>query len=190
MAAPYSSWFRAIPGCSHSAGTARKAANRALVCRYRECLYDPPRGVIYDDGRLPRRNMTMLGWGADILVLLAILVATYLLLVGLNRFWPVAVRSSHNELIGWQLGTLGTIYAVIMGFMLFTVWSNFSAAGLNVEMEANAARNLFRIAEGLPQAERSQVEELTRGYIRSVIEHDWPEMQQGQVPETSHKVNE
>src|SRR5579862_7776158 len=121
----------------------------------------------------------MLGWLADIFVLLAVLGVTFLLLVALNRFWPVTGRSMHNELIGWQLGTLGTVYAVIMGFMLFTVWSNFTTAGLNAEMEANAARNLFRIAAGLPQAERSQVQELTRQYVHSVIEHDWPEMQQG-----------
>jgi hypothetical protein len=37
--------------------------------------------------------------------------------LGLNRIWPVAHRTSHNELIGWQLGILGTLYAVIMGFM-------------------------------------------------------------------------
>jgi Protein of unknown function (DUF4239) len=134
--------------------------------------------------------MTMLGWGADILVLLAILIATFLLLVSLNRFWPVAQRSTHNELIGWQLGTLGTIYAVIMGFMLFTVWSNFSAAGLNVELEANAARDLFRIAEGMPQPQREQIEQLTRQYVRAVIEHDWPQMEHGEMPEISHRINE
>jgi hypothetical protein len=132
----------------------------------------------------------MLNWWGDILVLLAVLAATFLLLLALNRFWPVAHRSSHNELIGWQLGTLGTIYAVIMGFMLFTVWSDFSAAGLNVEMEANAARNLFRIAEGLPQPQRGQVEQLTRQYVRAVIEHDWPEMDRGEVPEASHVINQ
>jgi hypothetical protein len=125
----------------------------------------------------------MLGWRADILVLLAILIATFLLLGSMNRFWPVAQRSTHNELIGWQLGTLGTIYAVITGFMLFTVWSNFSAAGLNVEMEANAARNLFRIAEGMPQPQREQIEHLTRQYVRAVIEHDWPEMEHAVMPE-------
>ena len=132
----------------------------------------------------------MLGWRADMLVLLAILSATFLLLVSLNRFWPVAQRTMNNELIGWQLGTLGTIYAVIMGFMLFTVWSNFSAAGLNVEMEANAARNLFRIAEGMPQPQREQIEHLTRQYVRAVIEHDWAEMEHAEVPEISHRINQ
>jgi Protein of unknown function (DUF4239) len=134
--------------------------------------------------------MTMLGWRADILVLLVILTATFLLLLALNRFWPVARRSMHNELIGWQLGTLGTIYAVILGFMLFTVWSNFSAAGLNVEMEANAARNLFRIAEGMPQPQREQIERLTRQYVKAVIEDDWPQMEHGEVPEISHGINQ
>jgi Protein of unknown function (DUF4239) len=132
----------------------------------------------------------MLSWWGDILVLMAVLSATFGLLLTLNHFWPTAHRSSHNELIGWQLGTLGTVYAVIMGFMLFTVWSDFSTAGLNVEMEASAARNLFRIAEGLPQPQRAQVEQLTRQYVHAVIEQDWPEMDRGQVPEASHIVNQ
>lgn len=132
----------------------------------------------------------MLGWWADILILLAVLGTTFLLLVMLNRFWPVAQRSSHNELIGWQLGTLGTIYAVIMGFMLVTVWNSFSAAALNVELEANAARNLFRLAAGMPQPQHDQIERLTRQYVRAVIEHDWPEMARGDVPVTSHAINQ
>src|SRR5512140_3124652 len=131
-------------------------------------------------------ELHMLGWRADILILFSVLTSTYLLLLALNRFWPVAQRSTHNELIGWQLGTLGTTYAVIMGFMLFTVWSNFSAAELNVEMEANAARNVFRLAEGLPQPQRSQLEHQIRHYIQAVIEHDWHEMAGGRTPEISH----
>jgi hypothetical protein len=132
----------------------------------------------------------MLGWRADILILLAVLISTFLLLLALNHFWPVAHRSAHNELIGWQLGTLGTTYAVILGFMLFTVWTNFSTAELNVELEASAARNIFRLAEGLPQPQRSLLELETRRYIRAVIEHDWPQMARGQPPETSHRINE
>jgi hypothetical protein len=126
----------------------------------------------------------------DLLILVAVLIATFLLLLGFNRFWPIAHRSAQNELIGWQLSTLGTIYAVIMGFMLFTVWSNFSAAGLNVEMEASAARDLFRLAEAIPQPQRGQIEQQTRQYVRAVIEHDWPDMARGQTPETSYRVNQ
>jgi hypothetical protein len=47
----------------------------------------------------------MLSWWSDILVLLAVLSATFLLLLTLNRFWPTAHRSTHNELIG--AGVLG-----------------------------------------------------------------------------------
>jgi hypothetical protein len=134
--------------------------------------------------------MTMLGWRADILILLAVLTVTFLLLVAFNRFWPSVRRSAHNELIGWQLTTLGTIYAVIMGFMLFTVWNDFSAAALTVESEASAARNLFRLAAGIPQPQRSEIERQTQLYVRAVIEHDWPDMELGRVPETSHRINQ
>lgn len=132
----------------------------------------------------------MLSWLDDLLILVAVLIATFLLLLAFNRFWPVAHRSAQNALIGWQLSTLGTIYAVIMGFMLFTVWSNFSAAGLNVEMEASAARDLFCLAGGIPQPQREQIEQQTRQYVRAVIEHDWQDMSRGRTPETSYRVNQ
>jgi hypothetical protein len=35
----------------------------------------------------------------------------------LNRIWPWEKRRPYNELIGGQLGVLGTTYAVILGFM-------------------------------------------------------------------------
>ena len=32
-------------------------------------------------------------------------------------------RRTYNDIIGWQVSVLGTTYAVILGFMLYTVWS-------------------------------------------------------------------
>ncbi len=43
----------------------------------------------------------------------------------LNRMWPCEKRPNQNDLIGWQLSILGTTYAVILGFMLYAVWSEF-----------------------------------------------------------------
>src|ERR1035438_8723496 len=86
------------------------------------------------------------------------MLASLLLLVGLNRIWPVHTRYSENDLIGWQLSVLGTTYAVVLGFMLYTSWTNFGAAQLNADLEANALRNIFRLAEGLPSQQRAQLE--------------------------------
>ena len=97
----------------------------------------------------------MLSFFQDIFILVLTTTGSLLLVAALNRFWPQEKRRVHNNLIGWQLGILGTTYAVILGFMLYTVWTDFGAANLNVDLEANALRNLYRLAEGLPQQQRT-----------------------------------
>jgi hypothetical protein len=132
----------------------------------------------------------MLSFLQDIFILVLTTTGSLLLVAALNRFWPQEKRRVHNNLIGWQLGILGTTYAVILGFMLYTVWTDFGAANLNVDLEANALRNLYRLAEGLPQQQRTQLESQTRNYARAVIERDWPDMANGRVPEESHAINQ
>jgi hypothetical protein len=131
----------------------------------------------------------MLSLTQNILIVVLTMGASLMFMVGLNRLWPVANRHTQNDLVGWQLSVLGTTYAVTLGFMLYTGWTNFSAATLNAEMEANALRNIYRLAEGLPQ-QRAQIQALTRAYVDAVIEHDWPDMARGQLPEESHDINE
>ena len=126
----------------------------------------------------------------NVLVLVLVMFASLLLLVGLNRIWPVSKRHAENDLIGWQLSVLGTTYAVVLGFMLYTSWTNFDAAQLNVDLEANALRNIFRLAEGLPSQQRAQIEMHARAYADAVIDQDWPEMALGQIPEGTHEINE
>src|ERR1700689_4026640 len=57
---------------------------------------------------------------ANIYILIAALALSMAFMVGLNRIWPVSRRYTSNDQIGWQLSVLGTTYAVILGFMLYT----------------------------------------------------------------------
>ena len=132
----------------------------------------------------------MLTLTQNILILVLFMLASLLVLVGLNRIWPVHTRYSKNDLIGWQLSVLGTTYAVVLGFMLYTSWTNFTAAQLNADLEANALRNIFRLAEGLPSQQRAQLELRVRAYADAVIDQDWPEMARGRIPEGTHEINE
>jgi hypothetical protein len=136
------------------------------------------------------RETTVLTLTQNVLILIFSMSASLLFMVGLNRMWPVAQRHTQNDLIGWQLSVLGTTYAVILGFMLYTSWTDFGVAELNVNLEANALRNIFRLAEGLPPEQRSQLERQTRAYADAVVNSDWPAMARGELPEESHEINE
>src|ERR1700728_1094767 len=131
----------------------------------------------------------MLSLTGNILIVILTMGASLLFMVGLNRIWPVTKRHSQNDLVGWQLSVLGTTYAVTLGFMLYTEWGDFKSAELNVELEANSLRNIYRLAQGMPH-ERAEIEKLTMDYATDAIERDWPEMARAQTPDESHAVNE
>jgi hypothetical protein len=107
----------------------------------------------------------------------------------LQKIWPKELRRQHNDLIGWQLSILGTTYAVIIGFMLYAVWTNFELADVNAETEANNLVNLYKLADGMPADQRVKVQTLSRAYVEAVLNHDWPNMDEGnQDFADSHKV--
>ena len=132
----------------------------------------------------------MLTLTQNVLILIFTMTGSMLFMAALNRIWPREKRQVHNDLIGWQLNIIGTTYAVILGFMLYTVWTDFVAANLNVDLEASALRNVYRLAEGLPEQQRVQLQLQARSYADAVINRDWPEMARDQTPEESHDINQ
>jgi hypothetical protein len=131
----------------------------------------------------------MLNLFQDILIVAGTVIASLLFMVGLNLVWPWEGRRSHNDLIGWQLSVLGTTYAVILGFMLYTVWTNFGAADLNTDLEANALVNVYSLAEGLSEPQRSKMQELSRAYADAALQQDWPQMLAAHVPDNTLLIN-
>lgn len=132
----------------------------------------------------------MLSFSQNIIILVLVTSVSMLFMVMLNRAWPGKNRRVHNDLIAWQLNILGTTYAVILGFMLYTVWTAFGAANLNVNLEANALRNIYRLAAGLPQPQQAKLIAESRAYADAVIEGDWPAMSDSRIPEQSHQINQ
>jgi hypothetical protein len=127
------------------------------------------------------------GFESAVLVVLSILVALGFLWV-LQRFWPCSQRRDHNDIIGWQVSVLGTTYAVIIGFMLYAVWSTLQSAEINADAEANCLVNAFRLADGLPAPQRIEVHRLAREYANAVINDEWPAMLRGQLNPSGHGV--
>lgn len=118
----------------------------------------------------------------NVLAVIAAVGLSLLFMLALNRAWPSENRRRFNDLVGWQLSILGTIYAVILGFMLYTVWSTYGEADSNVDHEANAVVALFHLAEDFPEPQRSQLQEQARSYAEAAIHQEWPEMANNQEP--------
>jgi Protein of unknown function (DUF4239) len=118
----------------------------------------------------------MLSYLQSVWVILAGLLGSVLSIWIINRFWGATARKPYNEIMGWQFGVLGTTYAVILGFMLSSVWSSYMVASEDVTEEATATLGVFRSAENLPKPYSDELRNIAIRYADVVINKEWPAM--------------
>ncbi|MFA7340074.1 MAG: DUF4239 domain-containing protein [Candidatus Obscuribacterales bacterium] len=68
---------------------------------------------------------------------------------------------------------VGMLFAVLLGFMVADAMQRFSLARQTVEQEASSLGNIYRMADGLPDANRKRVQGLCVDYAEEVIKA-WP----------------
>jgi Protein of unknown function (DUF4239) len=119
----------------------------------------------------------MLDYAQSAFLVVMAMVMSIVVVAILNRVWPIPNRKLVNDVTGWQLGILGTTYGVILGFMLFTVWTDFRVAEINTNMEASSLVTVSRIGDGLPSPARESIHDLGIKYADATINKDWPMMQ-------------
>ena len=132
----------------------------------------------------------MLNTPESMVIVLCVVAASLVLLWLIRRLWPTEQRLRHNDIIGWQVSVIGTTYAVIIGFMLYAVWTTFELASTNAEAEANNLVDVVRSARGLPAAQRQHIQDLAREYVRVILDEEWPAMNQLSVSPASHRLIE
>ena len=99
-----------------------------------------------------------------------------------ERFVPADSRRPHNDVAGFIYAALGVIYAVLLALVVIAVWEEYRAARETVEQEANAAADIFWLADRLPEPRGTHLQELLRSYAQEVVHREWPLMEQGQAP--------
>src|SRR5215211_7244931 len=103
-------------------------------------------------------------------------------LILVERFVPATSRQPHNDVAGFIYAALGVIYAVLLALVVIAVWEEYEAARVTVEQEANAAADIFWLANRLPEPRGTHIQELVRSYAEEVVYREWPLMEQGEAP--------
>jgi Protein of unknown function (DUF4239) len=103
-------------------------------------------------------------------------------LILVERLVPATSRQPHNDVAGFIYAALGVVYAVLLALVLIAVWEEYELASETVEREANAAADIFWLADRLPEPRGTHVQELVRSYAEEVVHREWPLMEQGQAP--------
>ncbi len=97
-------------------------------------------------------------------------------LAAARELLPRVVLEQSSGAVGDYLQTLGTVYAVLLAFVVFVVWSQFNDARGQVEREATELLDLYRCARGLPARSREQVQGRVADYVDGVLGREWEAM--------------
>jgi len=101
---------------------------------------------------------------------------------------PAGILANNNDIAGNYLQTLGTIYAVLLAFVVFVVWSQYNEACKMVEYEADEFWDVLRFVRTLPPPERTRLLVAARDFVREQVENEWPLMARGKACPTAAKL--
>jgi Protein of unknown function (DUF4239) len=90
------------------------------------------------------------------------------------------LREEHNAVAGFIYSVLGVAYAVVLGFVLISVWARYEAASQRADQEAAGLVAVYFHANTLADSDRRQIQQLAKSYAQVVIDEEWPMMQDGQ----------
>jgi hypothetical protein len=79
------------------------------------------------------------------------------------------------------LGAAAAVYAVLMAFVVVTVWQNFEKSNANVQLEANYMADIYRDSEAFSPEFHKKVGDLLREYREKVISLEWKDMARGRM---------
>ena len=100
-------------------------------------------------------------------------------LIIVRRFVNIEWLKQHHEIASYFFLMIGTLYAVLIAFAIFVVWTQFQDAGTNLEREVNAVGDLSRMADGLPEPQHTEIRNAVLEYMHAVIEDEFPAMAEG-----------
>ena len=120
------------------------------------------------------------GW----FVLLVFMLVPALIAVALHtlfrRIVPASVLIPHHDVAGFLVAVVGVLYAVVLGFLVISVWSSFDQAQRNTDAETNAIADILYLTRALPDPERSHERALLGAYAHEVRDVEWPMLADGE----------
>lgn len=111
-------------------------------------------------------------------------------LVAVRALAPAEWLHANNEVAGNYLQTLGSIYAVLLAFVVFVVWQQFNEAHTSVESEGNEISDLDRTLQGFPDPMRAHTRAHLRAYVQAVVVEEWERMAHGERSRSAERALE
>jgi hypothetical protein len=121
--------------------------------------------------------------GALLVIAVATTVGVTVMLL-VRRRAPEGSYFQDGDRASGVFGVLATGFAVLLGFVVFLAYERYDDARSGAEAEALVVVQQFETAQFLPEAARAPLQGQLICYARSVVHHDWPQMENGSAGDT------
>ena len=85
----------------------------------------------------------------------------------------------NHEVGGFLYNAVCVIYAVLMAFVVFAIWTNMSETNSKIEGEANNLQNLYYDASAFPDSIKTEIQLTIRDYVKRVTNEEWQSLSEG-----------
>jgi hypothetical protein len=117
---------------------------------------------------------------AGLFIILCIVAISVIGLLIVRRFVTVESRKRYQEVAGFVISVLGSVYGVLLAFVVILVWGQFEDAKKSVSSEANQLGDLMLLSRGLPEPAPEALRIALLHYAQLVVSEEWPMMANGE----------
>ena len=93
-----------------------------------------------------------------------------------------------HEVGGYYMAIVGSLYAVVLGLVIFDAISNFQDASVCVKNEAKALLAVYAMADQFPENGKEEIKAKIRDYVEEVVNHEWAYMDQNTFSPRARKI--
>jgi len=140
---------------------------------------------------MPIMQLILLKIPAFILGIVIVGIVTAFSVTGVlivRYFIPHGRLKTHHDVADPILGAIAAVYAVLIAFVVVTVWQNFDKTNANVQLEANYLVDIYRDSEAFSPDFHQKVGGLLREYRQAVVDYEWKTMAKGEMSPEVEKL--
>jgi hypothetical protein len=111
-----------------------------------------------------------------VIVILTFIAVALVGQYAVQKTMEVDVLAEHHSAGEAMMGVAGTLFSVLLGFMIAAAMQTYNDARMYGTNEASNVASIFRISKGLSDTDRPRIRQLCRDYVDDVISVEWPQM--------------
>jgi len=96
-----------------------------------------------------------------------------------------AKAAEWDRVLGYVVGTFGVFFGILLGLVAVSVYTDYSDTHSAALEESSQLSALYRNVASLPEPLSTELQNDLKGYVRTVIDGDWPQQQRGELPNSS-----